>query len=81
VACILKLFVRPCLLSCRGTSPMRNRPPPLGPPYEPRYGPTVGSYGVAVSYKRGTPVRNVQSASNLSMGPTRDAASEGVHKL
>ena len=32
-------------------------PPPLGPPQEPRHGPTVGSYGVAVSYKRGTPVR------------------------
>ena len=33
-------------------------PPPLGPPYEPRYDPTAGSYGVAVSYKRGTPVIN-----------------------
>jgi len=31
-------------------------PPPPGPPYEPRHGPTVGSYGVAVSYERGTPV-------------------------
>ena len=32
-------------------------PSPLGPPYEPKHGPTVGSYGVAVSYERGTPVR------------------------
>jgi len=30
--------------------------PPLAPPQEPRHGPTAGSYGVAVSYKRGTPV-------------------------
>ena len=29
-------------------------PPPLGPPWEPRHGPTVGSYGVAVSYEQGT---------------------------
>jgi len=29
----------------RSTSLIRNRPPPLGPPYDPRYGPTVGSYG------------------------------------
>ena len=27
----------------------------LGPRYGPRHSPTVGSYGVAVSYKRGTP--------------------------
>ena len=31
-------------------------PTPLGLPQGPRHGPTVGSYGVAVSYKRGTPV-------------------------
>ena len=29
--------------------------PPLGPPQEPRHGPTVESYGVGVSYERGTP--------------------------
>ena len=40
----------------RGTSLTRNRPPPLGPPQGPRHSPTVGSYGVAGSYKRGTPV-------------------------
>ena len=28
----------------------------LGPPYDPRYGPTVGSYEGGVSYERGTPV-------------------------
>ena len=31
-------------------------PPSLGLPWEPRHGPTVGSYGFALSYKRGTPV-------------------------
>ena len=31
-------------------------PPPLGPP-EPRHGSPVGSYGVAVSYQRGSPVK------------------------
>ena len=30
--------------------------PPSGPPWEPRHGPTVGSYGVAFFSKRGTPV-------------------------
>ena len=37
-------------------------PHPLGPQWEPRHGPTVGSYGVAVSYKRGTPVALPHSA-------------------
>ena len=36
----------------RDTSLITNRPPPLAPPKEP----TVGSYGVANSYKRGSPV-------------------------
>jgi len=34
-------------------------PPPPGPPYEPRHGPTVGSYWVACSHERGTPVWQV----------------------
>jgi len=34
----------------------KKTPPPLGPPYDPRHDYTVGSYGVAVSYERGTPV-------------------------
>ena len=37
----------------RSTSPIRKRPPPYDPP---RHGPTLGSYGVAFSYQRGTPV-------------------------
>ena len=45
----------------RGTSLIRNRPPPLGPAEEPRHGPTVGSYGVAVSYERGTLVGPIRS--------------------
>ena len=28
---------------------------PLGPPLDPDHGPTVGSYGVAVSYEQGAP--------------------------
>ena len=31
-------------------------PPPLGLPWERMHGSPVGSYGVAVSYERGTPV-------------------------
>ena len=34
----------------------KTTPTPLGPPYDPGHGPTVGSYGAAVSYERGTPV-------------------------
>ena len=34
----------------------KKQPPPLGPPQEPRHGPTVGSYGGAGSYERGAPV-------------------------
>jgi len=32
---------------------------PLGTPSDPRYSPTVGSFGVAVSYVRGTPVSRI----------------------
>ena len=45
----------PLLLCCRcevglqGYLVHKNPPPPLVSPYEPRHGPTVGSYGVAVS--------------------------------
>jgi len=34
----------------------KKTPTPLGPPQDPRHRPTVGSYGVAVSYTRGSPV-------------------------
>ena len=37
----------------------KTQPPPLGPPYEPGHDPTVGSYGVAVSHKQGTPVNQM----------------------
>ena len=33
----------------------KKTPTPLGPPNEPRHGPTVGSYGVAVSHKNVAP--------------------------
>ena len=62
----------------RGTSLIRNRPPPLEPPMEPRHGPIVGSYGVAVSYKRGTPVltysRVFPLEQELAIGDGRDPA-------
>jgi len=34
----------------------KKTPTPLGTPWEPRHGPTVGSYGGAFSNERGTPV-------------------------
>ena len=34
----------------------RKQPPPLGPPWDPRCSPTVGSWEGCVSYERGTPV-------------------------
>ena len=43
-------------------------PTPLAPPQDPMHRPTVGSYGVAVSYKRGTPY-----------GASRDAPTPGEH--
>ena len=51
---------------------MRNSPPPLGPPQDPRSSLTVGSYGVAVSYERGTPAGKKQEprtcrGSNLTL--------------
>ena len=48
---------RPCLtLAIQGYLAHKKPPPHLGPPKEPRHGPTVGSYGETVSYERGTPV-------------------------
>ena len=47
-------------------------PPPLGPPKQPRHGPTVGSYGVGVSYERGTPV-GVKTLQGGSRTPGRSA--------
>ena len=40
----------------KSSSLVRNRPPPPRPRQEPRHGPTLGFYGVAVSYERRTPV-------------------------
>ena len=39
-----------------GIGQWKKQPPPLGPPWGPRRSPTVGSWGSAVSYERGTPV-------------------------
>ena len=50
-------------VSSTGVPRSQHPPPPLGPPQEPRHGPTVGSYGVAVSYKRGSDSDHEQGAS------------------
>ena len=42
--------------SLQGYLAHKKPPLPLRPPCEPRHGPAVGSYGVVVSDKRGTPV-------------------------
>ena len=43
----------------RNTSPLRNSLPPQNHGYDPRYGPTVGSWEEGVSDEQGTPVRKV----------------------
>ena len=53
-------------------------PPPLGPPWEPRHGPTVGSYGVGVSYERGTPVGRAGDGGELPMEGMRLCLQGGV---
>jgi len=51
----------------RGISLIRNRLPPKD--YQgPRHRPTVGSYGGAVSYERGTPVRDTRARRVLDIG-------------
>ena len=41
----------------RGYLAHKKTPKPLGPPCDPRHGPTVLSWEGALSYERGTPVR------------------------
>ena len=43
-------------MSLQGYLPHKKLPTPIGPPQGPKRGPTVGSYGAAVSSERGTPV-------------------------
>ena len=43
-------------LRVQGYLAHKKQPPLLGPPWDPRYSPTVGSWWIAVSYERGTPV-------------------------
>ena len=50
----------------------KKAPTSLGPPEEPRHGSFEGSYGVAVSYERGTPVVNY--AQLTSLAPLEDLA-------
>ena len=59
----------------RGSSLIRNPPPPpLGPPYDPRYSPTVGSPGEAILIEVPLKVRE------LSEGERRDVVN-GVKQL
>ena len=44
-------------MTLQGYLAQKKQPPPPGPPLGPRHGRTVGSYGEAFSYERGTPVR------------------------
>jgi hypothetical protein len=55
---------------------MRNISPSLGPPWGPRHGPTAGSYGVAVSYKRGTRVRSHTPQPQLEPEPDPKAGAK-----
>ena len=50
-------FIMFAACPARERQDLKKSPTPLGPPYEPRHGPTVGSYGVAVYHKRGAPVK------------------------
>jgi hypothetical protein len=43
-------------INIQGYPAHKKQPPPLGPPYDPRYSPTGGSWEGGVSYDRGTPV-------------------------
>ena len=47
-------------LQIHGYLAHKKPPPPLGPPSGPTDSPTVGSYGEAVSYGRGTPVQSLR---------------------
>ena len=48
----------------------KKTPPSLGPPQDPRHRPTVGSYGGAFSYERGTPVAPTEPFDKWSTCPT-----------
>ena len=59
-----------CPLLYMGTSLLRNRQPPPGQPQGPRHGPTVESWGVAVSYERGIPVTfTLAPVTSVEMSP------------
>jgi len=47
------------MISVQGYLAHKKPPLPLGPPYGPRRGPTVGCKGGAVAYERGNPVVRV----------------------
>ena len=58
----------------------KKTPTPLGPPYDPRHRPTVGSHGGAVSYERGTPASLSLLDSEAGHG-AEDGNREGAHCL
>ena len=57
----------PPLRMYRGTSLIRNSPPPLGRLQDPRYSLTVGSDKGGVSYERGTSVAVVRGLGVMSL--------------
>jgi len=57
--------------SVQGYLAHKKTPTRLGPPQEPRHGPTVGSYAVAVSYERGTPVQTILPALHARGAPRK----------
>ena len=71
------ILISSCSVHYRGTSLIRKCPQgylahkktPLGPPYDPRYGPTVGAPRVGPDPYRGTsPIRNTHPP-RITIGP------------
>ena len=54
----------------QGYLTVKKPPTPLGPPEEPRHGPTVGAYGVAFFYQRGTPALHPRSPNAPAADPS-----------
>ena len=64
----------------RGTSLIRTPLPPPRPQWEPRHGPTVGSYEVAASYEQGAPVVFVACRELPSVGFTYLAGLDAIKR-
>ena len=60
----------------------KKQPPPLGPPYDLGYSPTVGSWEGGVSYERGTPrgLRYLSSGEGVKFDPKEVRQGYLAHK-